>query len=81
MFRIISSHKILHDAATFEDPNLIAIVQLIGDRRNAPIRVDLAEPTGFLLVDTHVKFADGVREAELLQRDRHFDSIRCLASI
>ena len=54
VLRIVTIGQVLQDATTFEDPDLLAVVELIKDRRNATVGIDLEKPWLLLPVSTDV---------------------------
>lgn len=78
---VVSVHKVLHDAAAFEDADLLSVGMGIGDCWDAAVGVDGCEPVGLLLVGGHVDLADIVGQAELSECDANLDAVGRLAGV
>lgn len=82
MVLVVRIDEVLQDGAGLKHVDRLAVLEgAVGDGGHAAVRIDGEEPRLLLHARVEIDFLDGVREAELLERDRDFDPVRGLRGV
>lgn len=82
MVLVVRINEVLQDGTGLKHADRLAVREgAVGDGGHAAVRIDGEEPWLFLHARLEIDFLDGVREAELLERDRDFDPVRGLRGV
>ncbi len=77
MLLVILLCQIHQNTPTLEQTDCLSVVEGVGERGNAAVRVELEEPGLFLLVGGDVDVLGFVGEAKFFEGDGDFDAVGC----
>lgn len=82
MVLVVRLNEVLQDRTRLPDMDLFTVWERgVGDGRHAAVWIDGEEPWLLLDASREVEFLDSVWEAELLECNRDFDSVRGLRGV